>query len=288
MESLVWGMILKIAQGERKAPDALEELMSRIPWNIVEAWDPEDPNRNWFRPGNSLLPATWLTRLNCGFYIASMGLQVGPPIAETPSHSLGSENEGVSPEDVNMEDGESLGPGNKGNSSGEAMRSADAETVVGIAQGPEEGGSDGDVRMEDGERRKTVPELEDKGDSSGDATASAGRSASGPEDEGGSRRDMSMGGGESHLESRTPALRPEENGDSGGDDMSAPEPEDEEYSCCDGPKDQGEPGADVTMADAESSVARAPGAMTTRLNRNDSAGDKLQNPAEPIETRFSH
>ena len=58
IESLVWGMILKIARGERKAPDALEELMSCIPWNIVEAWGSEDPNRNWFRPGDFLFPAT--------------------------------------------------------------------------------------------------------------------------------------------------------------------------------------------------------------------------------------
>jgi len=58
IESLVWSMILKLARGETKAPDALEELISCIPWNIVEAWGPEDPNRTWFRPGNSLLPAT--------------------------------------------------------------------------------------------------------------------------------------------------------------------------------------------------------------------------------------
>ena len=210
--------------------------------------------------------------------------QVGPSIAETSSHGPGTENEGVSPEDVNMEDGESLGPGNKGNLSGDAMRSADAETAVGIALGPDEGGPDGNMGMEDGEGRKTVPGLEDKGDSSGDATTSADRSVSGFEDEGGSRRDVSMGDGESHLESRTPALRPEENGDSGGDDMSADagislEPEDEEYSCRD---------TDVTMADAENSVARAPGAMTIELNRNHSAGDELQNPAEPVGTRFSH
>jgi len=58
IESLVWSMVLKIARGETKALDALEELMSRIPWNIVEAWGPEDPNRIWFRPGNLLLPTT--------------------------------------------------------------------------------------------------------------------------------------------------------------------------------------------------------------------------------------
>jgi hypothetical protein len=53
IESFVWCMVLKIARGEMKAPDALEELMNRIPWNIVEAWGSEDPNRTWFRPGSS-------------------------------------------------------------------------------------------------------------------------------------------------------------------------------------------------------------------------------------------
>ena len=58
---LVWSMILKIARGQAQALDALEELMRRVPWDIVEAWGPEDLNRTWFRPGNSLF-TTWLTR----------------------------------------------------------------------------------------------------------------------------------------------------------------------------------------------------------------------------------
>ena len=309
IESLVWSMVLKIARAEAKAPEALEELMSAIPWNIVEAWGPEDPNRTWFRPGNSLFPATWLTRLNCGFNTASMNLaaenpshwgireglllsatnssgqepiagseshssgvdlgiegsacgegtmgaesvgisslsmlQVGPPIAETPSHSVGPENEGGSRGDVNMEDGESghdtrtpvLGPGDKGDST---IISADAGTMSGL----QEGGSDRDVTMEDVENcpkpKTTAPGLEDN------------------------------------------------------DARIAPEPEDAGHSSHDGPEDQGDPGADVTMADVESSVARAPGVMPTELNRDDSADNEPQNPRwvdiiprRPTEPRFS-
>jgi hypothetical protein len=60
-------MVLKIARGETQAPDGLEELMKSIPWDTVEAWGPEDPNRTWFRPGNSLLLTTWLTRSEMWF-----------------------------------------------------------------------------------------------------------------------------------------------------------------------------------------------------------------------------
>lgn len=61
IESLVWAMVLKIARGETQAPDALKELMNAIPWDIVESWGPDDPNRFWFRPGNYVLPITLLT-----------------------------------------------------------------------------------------------------------------------------------------------------------------------------------------------------------------------------------
>ena len=67
IESFVWSMVLKIARGEMQAADALEELMDHIPWNIVEAWGPEDPNRTWFRPGNSLLLTTWSTHSEMWF-----------------------------------------------------------------------------------------------------------------------------------------------------------------------------------------------------------------------------
>jgi hypothetical protein len=271
IESLVWSMILKIAQGEAKAPEALDELMSAIPWNMVEAWGPEDPNRTWFHPGNSLFPTTWLTHLNCGFNTASMNLaaenpinggiqeglllnttnssgqepipgseshlsevdlrveesasrketmdaesfgilpaqQVGPSIAETPSHGVGPESEGGSCGDVNMKDGESgydtrtpvPGPGDKGDS---MMISADAGTIL----GPQEGGSDRDVTMEDVE---------------------------------------------SCPEPKTTALGLEDN-----NARTAPEPEDAGNSSHDEPEDQGDPGTDVTMANFESSNRKTP------------------------------
>jgi len=172
--------------------------------------------------------------------------QVGPPIAETPSHGVGPENEGGSRGDVDMEDGESghdtrmpvPGPGDKGDST---MISADAGTT----SGPQEGGSDRDATMEDVESRPepktTAPGLEDN------------------------------------------------------DARITPEPEDAGYPSHDGSEDQGDPGADVTMADVESSVARVPGAMPTELNRDDSAGNEPQwvkinpgGPTEPMETRLRH
>src|ERR1700678_2934480 len=129
IESLVWSMVLKIARGEAKAPEALEELMSAMPWNIVEAWGPEDPNRTW-----------------------SSG--------QEPNPGSGSHR------DVNMED-EERGhntrtpvprPGDKEDST---MTSADA----GATSGPQEGDSDRDVTMEDiescPEPETTAPGLED-------------------------------------------------------------------------------------------------------------------------------
>jgi hypothetical protein len=259
IESLVWSMVLKIARGEAKAPEALEELMSAMPWNIVEAWGPEDPNRTWFRPGNSLFPTTWLTRLNCGFNTASMNLAAENPtdgairegLLLSATNSSGQEpNPGSgSHRDVNMEDEESghdtrtpvPGPGDKEDST---MTSADA----GATSGPQEGDSDRDVTMEDiescPEPETTAPGLEDN------------------------------------------------------DARTTPEPEDAGHPSHDGSEDlQGDPGADVTMADVESSVARVPGVMPTELNRDDSAGNEPQiprwveivpgGPTEPIETSLS-
>ena len=221
--------------------------------------------------------------------------QVGPPIPPTPPHGVGSENEGGSRGDVNVEDGESSSDTRTPVLGDSTMINADARTM----SGPQEGGPGRDVRMEDGESwpepKTTAPELEDKGGSGGDATMSADKSASGSEDEGDSDGDGQMEDGENRPETSAPAMGPrppihpshevgpEYEGDStgdvsmedgerhsGGNGRSAdarttPEPEDEGHSCHDGPEDQGDPDADVTMANGESGVARA-----------------------PIETRFSH
>jgi hypothetical protein len=142
--------------------------------------------------------------------------------------------------------------------------------------------------MEDGESghdtRTPVPRPGDKGDStmmSGDAGT-----MSGPQERG-SDRDVEMEDGESCPEPKTTAPGFEGREISGGDGMinadadartrTAQEPEDEGHSCRDGPEDQGDLGADVPMADAESSVACAP-----------AVGNGPQNPTGPIETRFSH
>ena len=353
IESLVWNMVLKIARGETQAPDALEELMSSIPWDTVEAWGPEDPNRTWFRPGNSLLPTTWSTRSKLWFFnLASIssvtenptnegtqddlspsamnssgqqpllcsesrssGVNVGfeesarreetmgtgsvgisgppaqevvPPIPQNPSYAVGPESEGGSQDDVNMEDRESVHdtrtpvpePGDNGDSGG------DLDATM---SGGQEGGSERDVRMGDGEspevstptplpRPPVIPSPE-----------------VGPEDEGGSRGDVSMEDGGTHPESRTTPSGPEGRGDLGEDGMTGADArtrldaEDEEHSGRDGPERQGDPDADVTMADAESSVPdpRESGVKLTELNRDDSAGNEIQKPAEPMENRSS-
>jgi len=296
IESLVWNMVLKIARGETKAPEALEELMSGIRWNIVEAWGPEDPNRTWFRPGNSLFPTTWLTRLNCGFNAASMSLA-----AENPTN--GGIREGLLLSATNSNSGQEPIPCSESHSSGVDLGfegSAREEGTMGAKSigisslpaqqvgppipqtpshnvGPEnEGGSRGDVNMEDGESghdtRTPVPGPGDKGDSTMMSTNVGTTSA--PQ-EGGSDRDMIMEDGESCPEPKTTALGLEDKEDAG-------------HSRRDGPEDQGDPGADVTMANAECSVARATEAMPMELNRDDLVGNEPQNPAGPIETRFSH
>ena len=254
----------------------------------------------------------------------------------TPSRGVGTENEGGSNGNANMESAHDArtpvpGPRDKGYSSGDGMMSIDA----GAVPGPEEGGWDRDSRMEDRdscpELRTTVPGLQGKGYSNGDGMMSADRSGPEPEDEGGLDRDVQMedreslpeamtptlrprppitpshevapedeggsGGdanmedGESHPESRAPALGPEDRAYSGGagmmsaDTRIAQEPEDEGHSCRDGPEDQGHPGADAIMIDTESNVPRVPGVTSTHCNRDDSAGNEAQIPAE---TRFSN
>ena len=171
----------------------------------------------------------------------------------------------------------------QGSSGGDAMMSTDKS-----ASGPEdEGDSDGDMQMEDGESR---PEA--SAPAMGPRPPIHPSHEVGPEYEGGSNGDVSMEDGERHPETRTPALGPEDKGDSGGNGRSddggtAPEPEDEGHSCHDGPEDQGDPDPDVTMANGESGVARPLGVMSMALNKDDSAGNDSQNPAGPIETRFS-
>ena len=311
IESLVWSMILKIARGEAKAPEALEELMSAIPWNIVEAWGPEDPNRTWFRPGNSLFPTFWLTRLNCGFNTASMNLA-----AENPTN--GGIREGLLPSATNSSGQEPI-PGSESHLSGVDLevegsacgKGTMGEESVGISSLPEqqvglpitetpshgvgpenEGGSRGDVNMEGGEsghdtRTLIVPGPGDKGDSTM-ISADAGPT-SGPQ-EGSSDKDVTMEDVESCPEPKTTAPGLEDN-----DTRTTPEPEGARHPSYDGPEDQGDPGADVTMDDVESSVARAPSVMPTELNRDDSAGNEPRwveiipgGPTEPIKTRSSH
>lgn len=283
IESLVWSMVLKIARGEAKAPEALEELMSAMPWNIVEAWGPEDPNRTWFRPGNSLFPTTWLTRLNCGFNTASMNLA-----AENPTNRGIREGLLLSATDSS---GQVAISGSESHPSGDLGIEGSGPTPS-HGVGPEnEGGSRGDVDMEDGESghdtRIPVPGPGDKGDSTM-ISADAG-TTSGPQ-EGGSDRDATMEDVESRPEPKTTAPGLEDN-----DARITPEPEDAGYPSHDGSEDQGDPGADVTMANVESSVARVPGAMPTELNRDDSAGNEPQwvkinpgGPTEPMETRLRH
>jgi hypothetical protein len=284
IESLVWSMVLKIARGEAKAPEALEELMSAIPWNIVEAWGPEDPNRTWFRPGNSLFSTTWLTRLNCGFNTASMNLA-----AENPTNMGIREGLLLSATDSS---GQEAISGSESHPSGVDLGIEGSGPTPSHGVGPEnEGGSRGDVDMEDGESghdtRIPVPGPRDKGDSTM-ISADAG-TTSGPQ-EGGSDRDATMEDVESRPEPKTTAPGLEDN-----DARITPEPEDAGYPSHDGSEDQGDPGADVTMADVESSVARVPGAMPTELNRDDSAGNEPQwvkinpgGPTEPMETRLRH
>ena len=108
--------------------------------------------------------------------------------------------------------------------------------------------------------------------------------------EGGSDRDATMEDVESHPKPKTTAPGLEDN-----DARITPEPEDAGYPSHDGSEDQGDPGADVTMANVESSVAGVPGAMPTELNRDDSAGNEPQwvkinpgGPTEPMETRLRH
>ena len=116
--------------------------------------------------------------------------QVGPPIAKTPSHGVGPENEGGSCRDVDMEDRESghdtripvPGPRDKEDS---MMISADAGTM----SGPQEGGSDKDMTMQDVESHpepkttalglednnvRTTPEPEDAGHPSHDGSENQG------------------------------------------------------------------------------------------------------------------
>jgi hypothetical protein len=310
IESLVWSMVLKIARGEAKAPEALEELMRSIPWNIVEAWGPEDPNRIWFRPGNSLFPITRLTRLNCGFNTASMNLA-----AENPTN--GGIREGLLLSATNFNGQEHI-PGSESHSSGVDLgiegsacgkETMGAESVgisslpaqqvgTSIAETPShgvvpenEGGSRGDVDMEDGESghdtRTPVPGPGDKGDST---MRSANAGTTSEPQKGGSDRDVTMDDVESCPEPKTTAP-----GLEGNDARTAPEPEDVGHPGHGGPKDQGDPGVDVTMANVESSVARTPGVMPTELNRDDSAGNEPRwfeiipgRPPKAIETRSSH
>jgi len=303
IESLVWSMVLKIARGETKAPEALEELMSGIPWNIVEAWGPEDPNRTWFRPGNSLFPTIWLTRLNCGFNTASMSLAAENPTNKGIREGLllsatnSSGQEAISgseshPSGVDLGiEGSACGKGTMGTES-VGISSLPAQQVgppipetPSHGVGPEnEGGSRGDVNMEDGESghdtRTPVPGPGDNGDLT---MMSADAGTTSELQEGGSDRDVTMEDGESCPDPKTTALGLEDN-----DARTAPEPEDAGHSRRDGPEDQGDPGADVTMANAESSVARATEVMPMELNRDDLVGNEPQNPAGPIETRFSH
>jgi hypothetical protein len=255
IESLVWNTVLKIARGEAQAPEALEELMSGIPWHIVEAWGPEDPNRTWFRPGNSLFPTTWLTCLICGFNTASMSLAT-----ENPTNggirkglllsAMNSSRQKAIPSSESHSSGVDLGV--EGSACGEgSMR---AKSV-----GPEnDGGSHRDVNMEDGESghytRTLVPGLGD--------------------------RDVTMEDGESRPEPNITAPRLEEN-----DARKVTEPEDAGRSPRDGPED---PDPDVTMANAESGVARATEEMPVESNRQDLVGNEPQNLTGPLETRFSH
>jgi hypothetical protein len=138
--------------------------------------------------------------------------------------------------------------------------------------------------MEDGESghdtRTPVPGPGDNGDLT---MMSADAGTTSELQEGGSDRDVTMEDGESCPDPKTTALGLEDN-----DARTAPEPEDAGHSRRDGPEDQGDPGADVTMANAESSVARATEVMPMELNRDDLVGNEPQNPAGPIETRFSH
>jgi hypothetical protein len=218
--------------------------------------------------------------------LQDIGVSGGDATMRAHAASAPGPEEGGLDRDVGMEDERRKATAlETANSGGDATTSADRP-----APGPEEGGSCRDVTMEDEERRTTVPSAEETGNLGGDAMRGAERSVSGPE-EGGSRGDVSMEDGESHAESRTSAVGPENEGGSGGgrmmptDARTPLEPEVEEHSRRDGPEDQGDTGTEVTMGNVESSVPQE--VMPTGLNRDDSAGNERQIPAEPVETRFS-
>ena len=192
--------------------------------------------------------------------------------------------------------------GVEGSACGEGMRAEDVEISSSSAQqvgfaiaetssrsvGPEnEEGPREDVDMEDGEgdhdTRTRVTGVLGAGDKR-DSTmigANAGTTL-GPQ-EGGSDRDVT----ERDVTMEDIEGCPEDN-----QAGTAPEPEDTEHSSHHGAENQGDPGADVTMGNAESSAessaARALGVLPTELDGDDLAGHEPQNPAEPIGTRFSH
>jgi len=247
---------------------------------------------------------------------SSPAQQVGPP-PQTPPHGVGSENEGGSRGDVNVEDRESSSDTRAPVLGDSTMINADARTM----SGPQEGHPGRDVRMEDGESwpepKTTAPELEDKGGSGGDAMMSTDKSASAPEDkgdsdgdeqmedgegrpeasapamgprppihpshevrpeyEGGSTGDVSMEDGERHPEMRTPVLGPEDKGDSGGNGRSV------DARTAPEPEDEGHSCHDGPEDQGDPDVTMANGE-----SGDDSASNDPQNPAGPIETRSSH